>query len=72
MRLMYEPIDMTGPCIKYFAKAEGMNEEAVRELFIRSGLYDVIKECFLIFSHAGKEKMVELCRSYLDRKNVSY
>lgn len=72
MRLMYKPIDMTGYCIRDFAKAEGMDEEAVRELFIISGLYDAIKECFLIFSHAGEEKTLELCRSYLKRKNITY
>ena len=72
MKSMYEPIDTTSSCIKYFAGTEGMDEETVRELFIRTGLYDTIKECFLIFSHAGKEKKVELCRSYLDRKNASY
>lgn len=69
---MYEPIDMTGSCIKYFAKAEGMDEDSVRELFIRSGLYDIIKECYITFSHAGKEKVVTICRSYLEKKNITY
>ena len=69
---MYEPIDMTGPCIRDFAKAEGMDEESVRELFLKSGLYDIIKECYITFSHADERKSLEICRAYLQRKNITY
>ena len=69
---MYEPIDMTDYCIECFSEAQNMDEESVRELFVRTGLFDVIKECFIIFSHAGPEKTLELCRTYFEVRNIPY
>ena len=72
MRLMYDFVDMTGYCIECFAKAEGMDEDSVRELFIGSGLYDAIRKYYLIFMDAGEDKAVKMCRSYFDTRNISY
>ena len=69
---MYDFVDMTGYCIRCFANAEGRDEESVRELFIKTGLYDAIKKYYLVFMDAGEDKAVELCRSYFETSKAAH